>query len=51
MNETSAPCYYTSGFVHTVHITGLKPSTPYQYKVPHCAIAFSSVLTPLHWGL
>jgi len=46
MNETSAPCYYTSGFVHTVHITGLKPSTPYQYKVEGDSKAFEFTTTP-----
>lgn len=32
-NYTDEPCYYTSGLVHTVHVTGLEPSTRYTYTV------------------
>jgi len=30
---TNSTCYYTSGFIHTVHLTDLIPGTKYTYKI------------------
>jgi 3',5'-cyclic AMP phosphodiesterase CpdA len=40
-NYTNPDCFYTSGRIHTVQVTGLKPSTKYEYEVADDKQVFS----------